>query len=315
MNRVLYSRLPKNHLILPDLLKDYKVRRSGYKGELNTDYRLSFLPEKEYLIFRDLRLFDNPWYFQIDTLLLTPRFIIVIESKNYAGTLYFEKDSEQMIQSKNNQEIAYDNPVQQVKKQVWHLKRWLDDLEFNIPPIVSLVVISNPSTIIKTNEPNLFRHVVKGDIMLNRVEQINTFYSKEFYSEKDIKKISKYLIKKHVYLHTDILKAFSVSKEDIITGVQCPSCSKFGMERKNRIWVCPFCLYHSKNAHYQGVYDFFLLNPPKITNREFREFLNISSIRTANNLLSAMHLPYTGNKKGRVYHMPDNIETFFHLKD
>lgn len=36
-------------------------------------------------------------------------------------------------------------------------------------------------------------------------------------------------------------------------------------------------------------------------------------MRAATNILSSMDLPYTGSKKGRIYHMPADIDTFFDL--
>ena len=197
MYEALMERIQKNHPKIPLIEQDYKTWRAGYKGELQTDYRLSFLPEKGYLIFRDLRLADGDWHFQIDTLILTLRYILLIETKNYSGTLFFDKDSEQIIQTKDNHEKSYDNPLNQVKMQAWHLKRWLKQYKFKVPPIYHLVVISNSSTIIKT-------------ILLSRVLQIDEFNSSAIFTEKESKKLSRLLIKKHTPHHPDILKPYSL---------------------------------------------------------------------------------------------------------
>ena len=100
MYEALMERILPNHPKIPLIEQDYKAWRAGYKGELQTDYRLSFLPEKGFHIFRDLRLQDEKWHFQIDTLILTLRYILLIETKAYSGTLFFDKHSEQMIQTK-----------------------------------------------------------------------------------------------------------------------------------------------------------------------------------------------------------------------
>jgi hypothetical protein len=102
MYEAIFSRILDNHPTLSIMEQDYKRWRAGYKGELQTDYRLSFLPEKGYYIFRDLRLADESWFFQIDTPIVTHRFILLIETKNHLGTLFFEKDSNQMIQTKDD---------------------------------------------------------------------------------------------------------------------------------------------------------------------------------------------------------------------
>lgn len=74
--------------------------------------------------------------------------------------------------------------------------------------------------------------------------------------------------------------------------------------RKDRVWVCPHCFNHSKDAYYDALLDYFLFIKATITNREFREYLGIDSIKTASKLLTALNLPATGQKKGRIYHRP-----------
>jgi ribosomal protein L37AE/L43A len=311
MYEALMERIQKNHPKTPLIEQDYKAWRAGYKGELQTDYRLSFLPKKGFHIFRDIRLQDEKWYFQIDTLILTLRYILLIETKNYSGTLYFDKDSQQIIQTKDNQEKSYDNPINQVRMQAWHLKRWLHNYNFSIPPIYHLVAISNSSTIIKVSDRSLNNLIVKGDVLLSRVLQIDELSSNPTFSEKELKKLSKLLIKKHTPSHPDILKPYSLTQENLQKGIQCPSCHSFGMEREKWIWKCPVCEHKSQIAHYQTVKDFFLLLNPVIHNQGFRTFVNCKSIKTASNILSSMNLPHTGTKKGRIYHMPPDIEAFF----
>jgi ribosomal protein L37AE/L43A len=311
MYKALLDRILKNHPKIPLIEQDYKAWLAGYKGELQTDYRLSFLPEKGYFIFRDLRLADEPWYFQIDTLILTLRYILLIETKNYAGTLFFDKDSEQLTQTKDDREKSYDNPVNQVRMQAWHLKRWLLQNKFNVPPINQLVVISNSSTIIRTNDRSLNKLVIKGDVLLSRVLQLDGFHSNTIFTEKEVRKLSKLLIKKHTPQHPDILKPYSLTQADLQTGVQCPSCHTFGMQREKWVWECPVCGHRSQTAHYQTVKDLFLLISPTIKNQAFRDFVGCLSIKKASNILSSMNLPHTGTKKGRIYHIPPDIETFF----
>jgi ribosomal protein L37AE/L43A len=313
MYEALFNRLKENCSRRGEIEGDYKGWRAGYKGELQTDYRLSFLPEKDYWILRDLRLRDEMWHFQIDTLIITHRYILLVETKNYSGTIYFEKDSEQMIQTKLDKEKAYDNPILQVKKQKWHLKRWLVAHKFKVPPIFTMAVISNPATIIKTNDPKLYKYVVKGDVLVDRIKKMDSANLNDFFPEKEIKKLSKTLVKKHTPLYPELLKTYSLTETDLHKGVQCPSCSAFGMRRMKRKWVCHNCSFHSRTAHLTSVVDFFLLIKPSLTNSELSEFLLIQNPRAVGNILSSMNLPISGSNKGCVYHMPEDMESFIHL--
>lgn len=311
MYEALMERIIPNHPKISIIEQDYKARRAGFKGELQTDYRLSFLPEKGFHIFRDIRLRDEKWHFQIDTLILTLRYIILIETKAYSGTLFFDKYSEQMIQTKNDQEKSYDNPINQVRMQAWHLKRWLQNHKFTVPPMYQLVAISNSSTIIKVSDRSLNNLIVKGDVLLSRVLQIDDTNSNPSFTDKDVKKLSKSLIKNHSPHHPDILKQYSLTPDDLQKGVQCPSCLTYGMYKEKWIWRCPVCEYKSKTAHHKTVKEFFLLINPTIKNQMCRDFCPGVSSRTITNILFSLNLPFSGTNKGRIYHMPPDIETFF----
>lgn len=61
----LLRRLPPNHPKRPEIKEDLKIAQAGYNGELNLDYHLAFLPEKDYRIFHDLRLFHQSLFSSI----------------------------------------------------------------------------------------------------------------------------------------------------------------------------------------------------------------------------------------------------------
>ncbi|MFJ7366272.1 nuclease-related domain-containing protein [Peribacillus frigoritolerans] len=87
--RALACRLPPNHPKVPLIMNDLKKREAGYKGECSIDFPLSFLEPKNYFIFHDLRLQDQSRFFQLDTLLISKKFALIIEVKNMAGGAVF----------------------------------------------------------------------------------------------------------------------------------------------------------------------------------------------------------------------------------
>ncbi len=68
----LLRRLPPSHQKYPLIEKELAMCKAGYRGEQALDFYLEYLPEDDHIIFHDLRLFDTRYYFQIDTLLVTP---------------------------------------------------------------------------------------------------------------------------------------------------------------------------------------------------------------------------------------------------
>ncbi len=126
----LARRIHKAHPLLPKILKSIGARKAGYRGEQNIDYHLTFLPQNKYTILRDLQLTDQ-YPFQMDTVLLSPQLIFVIETKNITGTLFFDKNSNQMIRTIDNVEEGFPNPLLQVQRQTHQLKNWL--LQHKLP--------------------------------------------------------------------------------------------------------------------------------------------------------------------------------------
>ncbi|WP_421381248.1 nuclease-related domain-containing protein [Bacillus salacetis] len=72
------GRLLETH-VAKELIRDELGRRmAGYKGEVNLNYPLSFLSPEDFLILHHIRLFDGTHYFQIDTLIITVKFILIV---------------------------------------------------------------------------------------------------------------------------------------------------------------------------------------------------------------------------------------------
>ncbi|MBM7587965.1 hypothetical protein JOC86_004540 [Bacillus pakistanensis] len=132
--KALKSRLPHNHPKISKINEALVISLAGLKGENSIDFPLSFLTDNKYLIFHDLRLEYNQYYFQIDTLLVSKSHILIIEVKNIAGTIYFDQEFNQMIRVKDGIEEAFADPLIQVQRHETQLKSWLKKKNFLISP-------------------------------------------------------------------------------------------------------------------------------------------------------------------------------------
>ncbi|MFZ3590238.1 nuclease-related domain-containing protein [Bacillus sp. DJP31] len=296
---------PKYQIIFERLLRE----NAGYYGEKATDFHLSFLPEEKYLILHNMRLFDGKNYFQIDTLLLTTSFIQILEIKNLKGILIFDPEFNQLIRILDGIEEGFPDPILQVERQTTQLKYWLVSQNLPSIPIESLVVISNPSSIIKAaSKPHLVsKKVIHSGKLPLKLTQFEQIHRDEILSLKELKKLSRLLLKKHEPLLLDILEKYQLTRKDIITGIHCPHCKQLGLKRLSGSWHCIACNSTSKDAHYSGLKDIALLLDSSISNKEAREFLHIKSQAVATKLLSSMSLPYTGENKGRRYDLSQFI--------
>src|SRR5690606_12206460 len=117
-SEVIYSRLSPNHNQYAIFERDYLNRLSGFNGEKSLEYYFSFLPEKDFLIFHGPRLKGAIHHFQMDFLLLTHQYFLIVEVKNLSGKITFNEFN-QMIQEKDGELKRYDDPVLQVEHQAF----------------------------------------------------------------------------------------------------------------------------------------------------------------------------------------------------
>lgn len=292
---------PKISIMQADLAKILK----GYRGEKAVNYYLDFLPEKENFIIHSLRLPSGNYFFQIDFLILTNRYALILECKNFFGTLYFDEDFNQMIRIANEKEEGFQDPISQAK---WHQQQLRSFLKLhNITlPIDYYVVISDPSTIVKTNSKNreAMKKVVHGHSLLGKIAEVDSRYRNEILDSREVRKLSKLLLKGHTPEEIDVLAKYGLGKDDFLTGIRCPSCGRIPMIRQKRTWNCCGCGLKDKNAHVSAVTDYFHLLGESITNKQFRDFVHLESDTSAKKMLQAMKLPFSGSNKGRIYYDP-----------
>ena len=301
----LLKRIHLSHPKRPIIAEDLRKYQSGYRGEQALDYYLKFLPDDEYYIFQSLRLSFKNLPFQMDFLLLTARFALIIESKTFKGTLRFDSQFDQLIQTYEETEKVYENPISQAKRQQLLLAKWLKETVSFSLPIDFLVVMTNPNAILQTDHGNyeVLKKVCKPHKLIDKITSIKKQHSQSpILDQKMLKKLGKLLLKHHTPLNINILDIYKISKKEIVTGVICPQCGCFPMQYKLRTWACPVCKITSKDAHLNAVYDYFLLINHAITNAELRNFLHLPSRNAAQKILIKLNLTTTGQTKGKIYY-------------
>lgn len=304
--QALERRIPADHPKLPLIQENIRKRLAGYKGECAIDYPLSFLPEKKYSILHDVRLQAGGHFFQIDSMLLSEMFIVLMDVKNMAGKLYFDTRFNQLIQTYDGEEKAYADPLIQSMYHEEQFNQWLRQNKLPAAPILSLVVVSSPHTIIQTASENRSLHqtVIHHDYIPFKIKELEEKFTKSCLSEKERRKIGQQLIKRHTPLDYSILEKLQISQNELLTGVYCPNCGSLPMKRVFGTWLCPSCQHTDKEAHVPALQDYALLIRPTISNREMQQFLLCPSENICKKLLQKMGLPSIGENRGRVYTLP-----------
>jgi hypothetical protein len=308
LTEILHYRLIFGHPKHPEIQIDLKKRKAGYKGELILSHYVKEFPQEKYYIFHDLQLEHNGIYFQIDTLLISRNYILIIEAKNIVGTLLFDNVFNQLIRKNTDgTEDVFEDPRVQAKRLCKLLGGLLAKNGLNFLPIDHLVFFSSSTkTILKTNTNDYrgLERVCKGRDLFNKIDQLDKAYTQAKVNDESILEISKFLLSQHKPQKINILQEYGLTGTDIRTGVRCTQCFHIPMVYKRGKWLCPICLAISKDAFISGVDDYFLLFKPCITNAECRNFLHIPTVDTTQKILLLLNLPSEGNTRNRVYFPP-----------
>ncbi|MBS4214670.1 nuclease-related domain-containing protein [Neobacillus rhizophilus] len=296
-------RLPKSHPRYPMIEDEHRRRLIGYKGEESLDFYYRSLPEQKYFILHDLNLPDGPYNCQIDTLLISSDSIIAVGSKNIGGNLTFDTENKQFIQEWHGEIKGYPNPIAQEERHQEYLQKLLAAHNFPPVPVDYVVVLSNPyATYVVTGPESgkVKKRICKADAFLNRIKMFEGFYKTPVLDTKDMRRLSRLLIKMNTPPTNFVLEKFGIQKSDLISGALCPTFHH-PLIRKKRKWYCPTCQTYSKDAHINMLMDYFLLYDLKITNKQFREFARLDCIHTAGRILRSLNLISSGAKKTRTY--------------
>ncbi|WP_010676672.1 nuclease-related domain-containing protein [Bacillus timonensis] len=290
---------------------EYGRRMSGYRGEQSLQYYLTFLKEKNYLIFHNLRLPDTSGehFFEIDLLLVSPTFLLIIDAKNYRGELYFDGKFDQLIQTYQDKRKSYHCPVAQINRHQLQLKKLLETFKIPPIPIETLVIFTNPNAIIDASTDFKHAHkVIKSPSFLTKMELFEKRNRDKVLDRKQMLKLSKILLKQHTPNDHDIIAQFNIKADELIYGVSCPNCDKIPMVRTERSWTCTNCNHVSKAAYLNSLVDYSLLFGNTITNQQLRHFLKLPSRTAAKTIFNTLNLEHKGDLKSRIYILPEDIE-------
>ncbi|WP_391119095.1 nuclease-related domain-containing protein [Psychrobacillus sp. L3] len=141
------NRLPRDQNIYLEIEKKIKAAEAGFRGECYVD---NFLKQvtfpKHYAILKELHIQINQNnYLQIDTLILTKKYIAILEIKNIRGKIYFQRNPKQLIREVDGETTSFKCPEQQLKRHVKKLQFLLQNFKISIP-LKSLIVFAYSQT-------------------------------------------------------------------------------------------------------------------------------------------------------------------------
>src|SRR5690606_22110274 len=119
------------------------------------------------------------------------------------------------------------DPVLQVNRQQWQLKRWLYQWNFPPVPIIGLVVISQPTTIIKTASEETKKYVIHAASLPEKLLELQAHYSKPILSKQSLNVLKRKILQQNLPYRFNPIEKFQISYDTLIKGVECPKCLQF----------------------------------------------------------------------------------------
>ncbi|RSK28629.1 NERD domain-containing protein [Bacillus sp. HMF5848] len=274
--------------------------QAGDWGENEFEYYARLIDSDEIRIFHHIRIAYRGFAFQIDCLILTPHFAIIIEIKNLKGVLTIS--NEQLIQNVDGRQSRVPNPIAQVKTQSFHFMRWLEEHGIESYPIINLVVSTNRRAIFEFVEPceearQMYVHADNFPLKFRMLEIQNPANL----TQSNLNELSKTILASHKPKYNNTLEKYGLTEDDFVFELKCQACGFHLMTYKKGAWHCDRCGETCKDCHVQLIRDYLLILGRGISLKECRQLFGIQSRNILRNLLRKMNLKLVGNRKSARY--------------
>ncbi|MBT2569278.1 nuclease-related domain-containing protein [Planococcus sp. ISL-110] len=281
-----------------------KLRRitAGYHGELRVDslWHEIDLPLPHYFI-HDLFIQKENSSHQIDSILITSRFVLALEIKSISGLLNFDPQLRQFSRTNKDGSIdGMNNPDDQLRRHEKWMERFLSDQRIKLP-VIGAIVFTYPSSVVQSRAGN--RIMIQASGMPHLMEQLLEKHPLEILSKKKTESLA------HKLLELCSIKPLAPLglSSSFMKGILCPCCSVLPLKYRRGNWRCETCAHRDPIAHLTALAQYRTLVKTTISNREFRDFTGIHSSTTASKLLKSTNMPFSGSYKDRIYSIPELI--------
>ena len=299
--RLLMERLPAGHPQQEYLKKEFHRYEAGWQGEKRLHAKMvEFHWREPYELLWDVGLRIGNWKVQIDGLLITPRCIVVISSKNISGKIHFDAVTTEFYRFNNEGEkMVMDDPLVQLAKHTHFLELWLEGRKVKHPPIEGVVVFTprHCEFMVKPVGP----HICKTYQVVEQVYDILKSREPSADSPKP-SKIRK-VIESNLYPYErpPLCEYYRIDPRELKTGVKCSECRKIAVERLYKIWRCKLCGHQDADALKSTLQEYLELIGREVDSKKFRRFSGVESRHVVFRVLSESNLVTKGSKKNRKY--------------
>ncbi|UPW84888.1 nuclease-related domain-containing protein [Lysinibacillus sp. Ag94] len=294
----LIRRLPSTHTEYINYFERLRRIHAGFAGEQRVDaeWLEIMLPQPHYFL-HDLQILNQyGTTHQIDTVLLCPQFILILEIKNVTGFLDFDESFHQFTRTTTEGDVVgMTNPIHQSRRHMEWMMGMLQQSRLEIPVQYAVVLATKNAILSKSLRGQPIFHV-SG--LRYHVREWLQLHKETVVNEKKLFQFASKLLS----MHRPIKREIVLPVQDLVKGVLCESClNGQTMNYRYPKWYCQCCGAVDREAIFRRLEDYRLLVGETLTNRSFCEFFAIDSPNTAYKLLQKLPLKAEGTKSNRKY--------------
>ncbi len=303
----LFRRLPIIHPLHDRVKMDLYHASAGHGGEELVDNVLKSIHfPLPYAVFPNIRLFEQSIpSTQIDILLITPAYALILEVKNWSGSVTFQPIG-QVIQRRDEASRSLDCPTIQANTIRNHVVDWLSKYQVNLP-VYQCVVFPYASTMIHGAENRNILFSKELPIFIRKLNKLPRLLSDSAFNKLS----QKVKLADHPFIQPPICRQYDLTIQNLTKGLFCERCDAPLHRHSLKVHVCKACLYIPENPYIEAMQDWFTLIHPHVKNNELADFTKTPSPRTVSYFMSLSGFPATGDKKSRKYHFNEKSRAQF----
>ncbi|MFS0876409.1 nuclease-related domain-containing protein [Solibacillus isronensis] len=297
----LVSRLQANDEEFTSIQEAYYRVQAGIAGELKMQRTLAdyhFLGP--YNIFYNFECINEKGFsHQIDALIITTRFLLVVEVKQISGTLFYKPAFHEFArQTEDGLLENFSNPFDQAYRHKLFLSHLLSKWGIQLP-VLYIVVNANIRT--KLDSSLNGSPIIHLSGLPNFLEKLSAKYVE---TTVDLDQLESKLLA----ISSRLPVRRKIERDRIRDGVLCEKCEfQHVMYYHHGLWICPHCGEKSKEAIFLALHQYRVLIGDRITNRELRAFVGIDCKAVASKLLKRLNFEQFGKGRGVYYLIPEDV--------
>lgn len=296
----LLKRLNPGHEKAFKIEEELSLQEAGENGEkhLLTILTENQLPKNTYIL-HNISI-KSIITIQIDIILISPSWCLILEVKNLNGELTFTNNPPQLICVKEDKKLSYRSPEAQIDQYILALTTFLEQHQIKVPIYGAIVLPYNNAIIDKPPS--------KYPLFMGRgiIQYIWSLPKKEVIPSKQVGELLIQYSKERIWDHFPLTQYYSINPQEIRTGVECPNCGTIPMKRLKRTWHCEKCNTRSMYAHEKALRDYYMLINKTISPSEAMNYLRLRNRFEATRILKANSKSRTGNTTACKYELSIN---------